>query len=81
MMAAVTVCYIFLAFAKPDYWIARYNMAHVSREAAGSVGELTEDYGDYLYLTELSADAVPVLASEENYGFLCGRTERMPAVF
>ena len=81
MMAAVTVCYILLAFAKPDYWIARYNMAHVSREAAGSVGELTEDYGDYLYLTELSADAVPVLASEENYGFLCGRTERMPQYF
>ena len=81
MIAAVTVCYIFLAFAKPDYWIARYNMAHVSRDAAGSVEELTEDYGDYLYLTELSADAVPVLASEENYGFLCGRTDRMPRYF
>ena len=81
MMAAVTVCYILLAFAKPDYWIARYNMAHVSRDAAGSVEELTEDYGDYLYLTELSADAVPVLASEGNYEFLCGRTDHMPRYF
>ena len=46
-----------------------------------NIMELTEDYGDYLYLTELSADAVPVLASEGNYEFLCGRTDHMPRYF
>ena len=40
-----------------------------------------EFYGDFLYLSELSADAVPVLASEENYEFLCGQTDSMQRYF
>ncbi|HJC57380.1 MAG TPA: DUF4173 domain-containing protein [Candidatus Eisenbergiella intestinipullorum] len=81
MMTAVTVLYILLAFARPDYWIARYNMAQVNREAALSEEQREEDYGDFRYLSELSADAVPVLASEDNYEFLCGRTDLMKRYF
>lgn len=80
----VTVSYIFLAFLKPDYWIAKYNMEFVDR------GERTEqilshgdpeqvaglwdynEYDDFRYLSGLSADAAPVLASAENYEFLTG---------
>lgn len=83
IMVVVTVFYIVLAYAKPDYWIARYNMEYVNRETGM---ELTEEqraefYGDFLYLSELSADAVPVLASEENYEFLCGQTDSMKRYF
>ena len=83
LMVVVTVCYIILAFAKPDYWIARFNMEYVNRESGL---ELTaeqrgEFYGDFIYLSGLSADAAPVLASEENYAFLCGETDAMKRYF
>lgn len=83
LMVVVTVCYIILAFAKPDYWIARFNMEYVNRESGL---ELTaeqrgEFYGDFIYLSGLSADAAPVLASEENYVFLCGETDAMKRYF
>ena len=45
----MTVLYIGLSFAHPDYWIAKYNLTHEKRT-------------DFHYLTELSADAAPVLA-------------------
>ena len=81
--AVVTVFYIVLAFAKPDYWIARYNMEYVNRESGMELTaeQREEFYGDFLYLSELSADAVPVLASEENYEFLCGQTDSMERYF
>ena len=81
--AVVTVFYIVLAFAKPDYWIARYNMEYVNRESGMELTaeQREEFYGDFLYLSELSADAVPVLASEENYEFLCGQTDSMKRYF
>lgn len=41
----VTVCYLILSFAHPDYWIARYNL----------------NYSGKMYLSELSADAAPVI--------------------
>lgn len=41
----VTVCYLILSFAHPDYWIARYNL----------------NYSGRTYLSELSADAAPVI--------------------
>ena len=45
-----TVLYIGLSFAHPDYWIARYNLAHAH-------GSYTTR--DYLY--ELSTDATPAI--------------------
>lgn len=57
-LAVVSCCYLVLAFAKPDYWIARYNTSidtyieHTSRE----------DYSyDYSNLRSLSSDAAPIL--------------------
>lgn len=62
-MVVVTVCYLFLSFGHPDYWIARCNTANT---------EKTEDtffygrgYEDFDYLAGLSADAAPVLLSME----------------
>ena len=49
----VTVCYLGLSFAHPDYWIAKYNVAQMEEEVAP----------DYDYLRSLSADAAPVLVS------------------
>ena len=44
----VTVFYILLAFAKPDYWIARYNMQIVDFTAVSE--EPAEDsYRDFYY--------------------------------
>ncbi|MBP5281552.1 MAG: DUF4173 domain-containing protein [Lachnospiraceae bacterium] len=48
-MTLVTLCYIVLAFSHPDYIIAKYNLENIN-------GPL-----DYRYLSELSADAAPVL--------------------
>jgi len=50
-VVVVTVCYLGLSFAHPDYWIAKYNVA---QQGAG----IATDEG---YLRGLSADAAPVL--------------------
>ncbi len=50
-MVVVTVCYLGLSFAHPDYWIAKYNMSHQNKVIAMDAG----------YLRDLSADAAPVL--------------------
>lgn len=48
-MAVVTVCYLIFSLAKPDYMIAKYNVAYASDEL------------DVSYLCSLSSDAIPVL--------------------
>lgn len=61
-MAVVTVFYLALSFARPDYIIAKVNIANVeekSRQWCG--GEGVEPYHDFEYLSGLSADAAPVL--------------------
>ena len=50
-VVVVTVCYLVLSFAHPDYWIAKYNVSHQSKVIAMDAG----------YLRDLSADAAPVL--------------------
>ena len=52
-MVVVTVCYLALSFAHPDYWIAKYNVAQQGR------GIPVDEY----YLRDLSADAAPVLVA------------------
>lgn len=49
-MAAVCVCYLALSFSHVDYFIARYNLAHMDGE--------NSDYG---YLMGLSTDAAPAI--------------------
>ncbi len=63
----VTVFYLGLAFARPDYWIARYDLAHEAEWVEEDGEKIFVGYDDYLYLSRLSADAAPVLA-ERNYG-------------
>jgi hypothetical protein len=49
-VVVVTVCYLALSFAHPDYWIAKYNVAQMD------TATFDEDY-----LEDLCADAAPVL--------------------
>ncbi len=64
--AVVTVFYIGLSFAHPDYWIARYNLdpAHL---------EYLDDYDIFdskCYLCSLSADAAPILLNLQTNPYL-----------
>lgn len=47
-LTVVTICYIFLSFSHPDYWIARYDLNR-------------EEVYDKEYLAQLSMDAAPVI--------------------
>ena len=79
-VAVVTVLYLALAFSRPDYIVAKINVANAVQASvdAAEVKELQEDleygedffsgpfflgayYTDYEYLSNLSADAAPVL--------------------
>lgn len=61
-VAVVTVLYLLLSFAKPDYIIAKVNISKTVHEDYDAT-EFTDrkPYSDYYYLSELSADAAPVL--------------------
>lgn len=58
-MAVVTILYIGLSFSHPDYWIAKVNVASMQEDRSDFF--LGSSYHDYKYLTNLSADAAPVL--------------------
>lgn len=59
----VTACYLVLSFARPDYWIACYNLNH-------SMSETGKVFDDYYYLRRLSNDAAPVIFDNaKKYGY------------
>lgn len=61
---AVTILYLLFSFAKPDYWIARYNLAHAYPKQVSSDGEIfyeTDSHSTFYYLDNLSLDAVPAI--------------------
>lgn len=64
----VMIFYICLAFGRPDYMIAKYNIKAM-KEDANDQNAINADieesiyYGDYRYLTRLSADCVPAIVS------------------
>lgn len=60
-MAVVTIFYICLSFAHPDYWIARYNLNPVHLDYLDNYD--VHDNQDYL--STLSADAAPILLNDE----------------
>lgn len=66
-MVVVTVCWIGFAYAKPDYQVARYDLAHLAEIKSDETedGSRRGGFDDYWYLTGLSADAAPLLAQEE----------------
>lgn len=59
-MVVVTLCYLALSFAHPDYWIAKCNAANMGSSVSSFFD--TDAYRDYSYMTMLSADAAPALA-------------------
>lgn len=61
--AAVTVCWLIFAFAKPDYQVARYDLAAVTSENGGTEGA-RDGFEDYWYLADLSLDAAPLMTQE-----------------
>ena len=58
-MVIVTCLYIVLAFAKPDYWIARVNVEG-SKDTRSEFFK-GDAYEDYYLFRGLSADATPVI--------------------
>ena len=72
-MVVVTLLYLALSFAHPDYIIAKVNIANVKAEGKQWwVAEGVEPYQDFRYLSRLSADAAPVIVpflNELGYDF------------
>ena len=62
----VTVFYIALSFARPDYWIAKYNLDPVHLDYLNKYDVYESQY----YLSTLSADAAPILLNEETNPYL-----------
>lgn len=67
-MVVITVLYIGLSFSHPDFIIAKINVANISRTDTNVIERTGDDffqttaaYQDYRYLSNLSADAAPVL--------------------
>ena len=58
-LVVFTCCYIAFSFSHPDYWIAKVNLA--GAEATRNEFFKGEAYDDYYFLSELNADAAPVL--------------------
>ncbi|MCM1271889.1 MAG: DUF4173 domain-containing protein [Ruminococcus flavefaciens] len=65
-IAIVTVFYIGLSFAHPDYWIARYNLNETQLDDKNDY----DIYDSKNYLSELSADAAPILLDQNKNQYL-----------
>lgn len=64
-MVLITVLYIGLSFAHPDYIIAKYNVDHFGVYEEEDTLLPRNYYSDLFYLSHLSADAAPVFYTEE----------------
>ena len=62
----ITVFYIGLSFAHPDYWIARYNLDSTHLDYLNEY----DIHDSQRYLSNLSADAAPILLNEETNPYL-----------
>lgn len=61
-LVVVTVMYLLLSFARPDYIIARVNIGNTFRESVETEQQADRSrYEDYFYLRYLCADAAPVI--------------------
>ncbi|MCM1057069.1 MAG: DUF4173 domain-containing protein [Firmicutes bacterium] len=81
-VAVVTVLYLALSFAHPDYIIARVNVENAVAE--GERGNPETGYPDYRYLSGLCADAAPVLApymKEHGYAMEAWAAEETPVEY
>ncbi|MBQ2315042.1 MAG: DUF4173 domain-containing protein, partial [Treponema sp.] len=66
----VCLCYLAISFARPDYWIASYNLSHLAQgtesslQAAADLEQLARD---------TSCDAAPAFS---RYGYLAAQDSR-----
>lgn len=63
-VVTVTVMYLIFSFAHPDYWIARYNLAHAvtaDENSEENSYRFSRAYSDFQYLRNLSMDAAPAI--------------------
>ena len=65
-MVIVTIFYIGLSFAHPDYWIAKYNLNPARLDYLNEY----DVYDSQRYLSRLSADAAPVLLDKSKNPYL-----------
>lgn len=67
----VTVLYLIFSFARPDYWIAQYNLNHIYRaEETIETYQNLYGYDDFHYLRRLSLDAAPaIFKNAERLGY------------
>lgn len=70
-VVTVTLLYLAFSFARPDYWIARYNLNHIYlTEKETEEYHNRYGYNDFYYLNHLSNDAAPVIfGNAENLGY------------
>lgn len=59
-MAVVSVCYIALSFSRPDYLVATCNLGNAEGQKVHNFFD-ADAYHDYEYLSNLNADAAPVI--------------------
>lgn len=71
LLVTVTVLYLIFSLARPDYWIAAYNISHMPANELNDGSFYKEGYADYDYFCySLSLDAAPAiysLAEEKGY--------------
>ena len=60
-VAVVSVMYLALSFSHPDLIIARVNVGNVGQESKSTDNTEHSAYSDFSYLSDLSADAAPIL--------------------
>ncbi len=65
-LAAGTVLYLLFAFAHPDYWIAKYNIAAAEQRTGGNTG-ISADAGP-----EYGAVSAEEIAANLDWNYLCG---------
>ena len=68
-MVLVTVFYIGLSFAHPDYWIAKYNLHRMNMVWLDYRNKYDAN-DNKKYLSSLSADAAPILLDEEKNQYM-----------
>ncbi len=78
-MVAVTCMYLLLSFGHPDYWIAKVNIAGCEEDDSDFFKG--NGYRDYYFLSELNADAAPVMIDfDDNERYFENLEERIEDV-
>ena len=78
-VVVVTCMYLLLSFGHPDYWIAKVNVAGCEEDSSDFFKG--NRYRDFYFLSDLSADAAPVMTEfDENERYFENLEERVEDV-